>query len=204
VSRLGCAILAAGASRRLGCPKQLLPFKGNELVRHLTLEVLASQAKEVAVIVGAHGERVAAAVAGLPVTCIVNLEWREGIASSIRCAAHWANRQQLTALTLVLSDQPYLESHHLDQLAGEHAAGANIVASRYHGVIGVPALFAATAFDMLFTLKGDAGAGTLLRQRPSTRSIEWPAGEIDIDTHHDLASMVVMPQPPSLDLSAST
>jgi molybdenum cofactor cytidylyltransferase len=204
MSRLGCAILAAGASRRLGCPKQLLPFKGNELVRHLTLEALASQSHEVAVIVGAHGERVAAAVEGLPVTCIVNLEWREGIASSIRYAAHWANRQHLDALILVLSDQPYLETSHLDRLAAEHAAGANFVASRYGGVIGAPALFAARAFNLLLTLEGDAGAGTLLRERPSTRSVEWPAGAIDIDTHHDLASMFERPAPPSFGLPAST
>jgi len=203
MNRLGCAILAAGASRRLGCPKQLLPFKGNELVRHLALEALFSQAAEVAVVVGAHGERVAAAVGGLPVSCIVNLDWREGIASSIRCAAHWANRQHLSALILVLSEQPYLESAHLDRLAAEHAAGANIVASRYRGVIGVPALFAATAFNMLFTLNGDRCAATLLRQRPSIPSIEWPAGEVDIEAHHDLASMFEMPRLPSLDLAAS-
>ena len=203
MSRLGCAILAASASRRLGCPKQLLPFQGNELVRHLTLEALFSQANEAAVIVGAHAEHVAAAVAGLPATCIVNLDWREGIASSIRCAAHWANRQHLDALILVLCDQPYLEASHLDRLAAEHATGANIVASRYRGVIGVPALFASTAFNLLFTLKGDAGVETLLRRRPSIPSIEWPAGEVDIDTHHDFASMFVSPALPSLDLTAS-
>jgi molybdenum cofactor cytidylyltransferase len=204
MNRLGCAILAAGASRRLGCPKQLLPFKGNELVRHLTLEALASRSDEVAVVVGAHGERVAAALQGLPVTCIVNLQWREGIASSIRYAAHWANRQHLDALMLVLSDQPYLDSTHLDRLAAEHAAGANFVASCYGGVIGAPALFAAMAFNLLLTLEGDAGAGTLLRQRPSTRSIEWPEGAIDIDTHHDLASMFERPGRPSFGLPAST
>ena len=168
MNRLGCVILAAGASRRLGCPKQLLPFKGNELTRHLVLEALGSQAHEVAVVVGAYAERVTGAVEGLPATCLVNLDWREGIASSIRCAAHWANRQQLGALILVQSEQPCLESSHLDRLAAEHRRGASIVASRYGGVIGAPALFAATTFNILFMSKGDAAVGEVLQNRPST------------------------------------
>ena len=192
MNRLGCAILAAGASRRLGHPKLLLPFKGNELVRHLALEVLSSQADEVAVVVGAEDERVAAAVGDLPLARIVNLDWREGTASSIRAAAHWARRQGLDALIIAQGDQPYLDAAHVNRLAAEHAAaGDTIVASQVRGVADIPALFAATTLDILFTLKGDAGAATLLRRRPWTRTIEWPAGGIDIDAHHDLASMTL-------------
>jgi molybdenum cofactor cytidylyltransferase len=191
MNRLGCAILAAGASRRLGHPKLLLPFKGNELVRHLALEVLASQAEEVAVVVGAEDERVAAAVGDLPLARIVNLDWREGIASSMRAAAHWAKRQGLDALIVAPGDQPYFDAAHVNRLAAEHAAGETIVASQYRDIVDIPALFAATTLDILFTLKGDAGAATLLRRRTWTRTIEWPAGGIDIDAHHDLASMIL-------------
>jgi molybdenum cofactor cytidylyltransferase len=185
--RVGCAILAAGASRRLGRPKQLLRWRGNELIRHLALQALYSRADEIAVIVGAHADHVVAAVSELPLRCLVNLEWREGVASSIRCAAHWATQRGLSALVLMTCDQPHLEAKHLDSLIAEHESGVMQVASRYGGVIGVPALFDATVFHRLFTLHGDAGAATILRNERSTCSIEWPAGEIDIDTARDLA-----------------
>jgi molybdenum cofactor cytidylyltransferase len=187
MTRIGCAILAAGASRRLGRPKQLVLWRGHELVRHLALQALSSRASEVAVVVGAHAERVVAAVSDLPVSCIVNLGWREGVASSIRCATHWAAQKSLDALILMASDQPHLDMHHLDHLVSEYESGAAQVASRYGGVTGVPALFSEPAFRRLFTLSGDVGASSLLRNEPGTQSIDWPAGEIDIDTTRDLA-----------------
>jgi CTP:molybdopterin cytidylyltransferase MocA len=189
MSRVGCAILAAGASRRLGRPKQLVLWRGHELVRHLALQALSSRASEVAIIVGAHSERVVPAVSDLPVSCIVNLGWREGVASSIRCATHWATKKGVEALILMASDQPHLDMHHLDRLISEHEAGATQVASCYGGVSGVPALFGESTFRRLFALNGDAGASALLRSAPDTRSLEWPAGEIDIDTTHDLARL---------------
>lgn len=187
MSRVGCAILAAGESRRLGRPKQLVLWRGHELVRHLALQALGSRANEVAVIVGAHAERVIPTVSDLPLSCMVNLGWREGVASSIRCATHWAMKAGVDALILMASDQPHLDMHHLDRLIAEHENGAAQVASRYGGVTGVPALFGEAAFRRLFTLSGDAGASALLRSDPDMRSVEWPAGEIDIDTVRDLA-----------------
>jgi molybdenum cofactor cytidylyltransferase len=156
-------------------------------VRHLTLQALRSRASEVAVIVGAHADRVVQAVSDLPVSCMMNLGWREGVASSIRCATHWATQKGFDALLLLASDQPHLDIHHIDRLVSEHERGATQVASQYGGVIGVPALFGEPVFRRLFTLNGDAGAASLLRDEPNTRSVDWPAGEIDIDTTRDLA-----------------
>ena len=189
MNRIGCAILAAGASRRLGRPKQLVLWRGHELVRHLTLQALSSRAGEVAVIVGAHAERIVPAVSDLPVRCVVNLDWREGVASSIRCATHWATKRNLEALILMASDQPHLDMHHLDQLVAEHEKGATQVASQYGGGVGMPALFGEAAFRRLFTLSGDVGVSSLLQDEPETVSVEWPAGEIDIDTTRDLARL---------------
>jgi CTP:molybdopterin cytidylyltransferase MocA len=197
MSRVGCAILAAGGSRRLGLPKQLVLWRGRELVRHAVLQGLRSNADEVAVIVGAHAERVVPVVGDLPLSCIVNLGWREGIASSIRCATHWAAQKDLHALILMVSDQPHLDAHHLDRLIAMHEAGFMKVASRYSGVVGVPALFPATAFRRLFGLSGDAGAAAILRDDPGTLSIEWPAGEVDIDTTRDLALLLDEPEKPA-------
>jgi CTP:molybdopterin cytidylyltransferase MocA len=63
------------------------------------------------------------------------------------------------------------------------------VASRYAGVVGVPALFGERVFRRLLELSGDVGASSLLRDELATTSIEWPEGEIDIDTARDLAKL---------------
>jgi molybdenum cofactor cytidylyltransferase len=196
---VGCAILAAGASRRLGRPKQLVLFRGNELVRHLALEALRSDVDEVSVVLGAHLERVAVAVGDLRVCQLRNPGWREGIASSIRCAAGWALSRRFDALIVALCDQPHLDANHLNCLLSDHRSGALSVASRYGGVLGVPALFGGWVLDRLLTLSGDTGAAALLRSIAEGRSIEWPAGAVDIDTTRDLAFLL---DPPAAHPSA--
>src|SRR4051812_11213709 len=84
------AVLAAGASRRLGMPKQLVLIDGMPLVRRQCLVALAAGVGPVAVIVGSHGYEVAAAVADLPIDVCWNHEWREGMAASLRRAVNAA------------------------------------------------------------------------------------------------------------------
>jgi CTP:molybdopterin cytidylyltransferase MocA len=185
---VGCAILAAGGSRRLGRPKQLVVFQGRTLVRHIAQVAMCSRADEVAIVLRAEATRVAAALADLPIWQLRNDGWKEGIASSIRCATHWAIDRRFDAIVLLLCDQPHLTAEHIDDLIDEHARGAAMVGSRYRGVIGVPAVFDAAVAPRLLMLHGDVGANAVLR-RGEVRSIEWSAGAIDIDTPDDLASV---------------
>ncbi len=88
ISRGGAAsalmILAAGASTRLGQPKQLLPFRGRSLLRHAAETALASVCRPVVVVLGAFAERLRHELNGLPVQVAMNLQWKEGMSSSIR------------------------------------------------------------------------------------------------------------------------
>jgi len=149
---------------------------------------MCSRADEVAIVVGAEAKGVAAALVDLRIWQLRNDGWNEGIASSIRCAAHWAIERRFDALVLLLCDQPHLTAEHIDHLIEEHARGAAMVGSRYRGVIGVPAVFDAAVVPRLLMLRGDVGANAVLR-RGEVRSIEWSAGAIDIDTPDDLASV---------------
>jgi CTP:molybdopterin cytidylyltransferase MocA len=153
---------------------------------------MCSRADEVAIVLGAESERVGATLADLRVWHLRNDGFREGIASSIRCAARWAIERRLHALVLLLCDQPYLEAEHIDHLIEKHARGAQMVGSRYGGIIGVPALFDAAVVPHLLTLRGDVGASVVLRQG-QVRSIEWSAGAIDVDTSDDLALVIGPP-----------
>ncbi len=64
---IAAIILAAGASTRMGEPKQLLPVGGQPMVRRVTEAVCAAGLAQVVVVIGAHAEAVGQAVAGLPV-----------------------------------------------------------------------------------------------------------------------------------------
>jgi len=188
-SRVVCAVLAAGASSRLGRPKQLVPFLGEPMVRKVTRAALAASCSRVAVIVGAERAGVEGAVNDLDVTCVVNDGWREGIASSVRTAAAWARRERADILVVVLADQPLLTAAHVDRLAAGVRDGAVAAASEYGGVVGVPAAFAASELDALDALEGDHGAARVLRAMAGVERVPWADGNVDVDYERDVLSL---------------
>jgi CTP:molybdopterin cytidylyltransferase MocA len=183
---IAAAILAAGGSRRLGQPKQLLAIDGTTLVETVVARVCASRCDRFAIVVGAHAADVIARVARHPVDIVANPHWQEGLASSVRAAAAWAQRIAASGLLLCVVDQPRLATEHLDRLVERFRASRTAVGSRYAGTLGVPAIVPATAFAELIALTGDRGARALLA-RPGTIAIDWADGAIDIDVAADLA-----------------
>ncbi len=189
-ARVACAILAAGASRRLGHPKQLLLHGGTPLVRLAAACARQSRAAACAVVLGAHANAVQAAVAGLDVDVLENEAWSEGVASSIRTACAWANRLGSDALLLALCDQPRLTAQHLDQLIGEYERTGLLTASSYAGKNAVPALFPRAHFATLAALHGDTGASPLLNGAAHVHAVPWADGELDIDTPASAAQLL--------------
>jgi CTP:molybdopterin cytidylyltransferase MocA len=184
--RVGCAILAAGASRRLGRPKQLVRVDGVSLVRRTALAASASSCEQVVVILGAYGDEVATSLQGLAVQTLLNPAWEEGIASSVRAAAGWAAAQRFDALLICSCDQVRISTAHLDQLLLANARGADKVASLYDDQRGVPAVFGRAWYRDLGALTGDRGAGKLLADA-AVQAVAWPAGAFDLDTADDLS-----------------
>ena len=180
------AVLAAGSSRRLGIPKQFLTLAdGNSLVRHSAERVCASKARRHAVVVGAFAERVRRHLEGLPLDVLPSQDPAEGIAASIRAAAAWAAKHEAEALLLCVCDQPWLEFGHLNALLDAWTRARGLVASHYGGKSGVPAVFPAGHFGELQELRGDVGAAAILRAARHITLIEWPEGELDLDTASD-------------------
>ncbi|MES1176447.1 MAG: nucleotidyltransferase family protein [Myxococcales bacterium] len=189
-ARVACAVLGAGASRRLGYPKQLALHRGVPLVRWAALCATRSTASETALVVGAHGQEVSAAVAGLPLTVLDNAEWSEGLASSIRCAVTWATQRDCAGLLLVLCDQPRLTAPHLSHLVHLFDQGGIAVASRYAGKNAVPAIFSRLDFAALGALRGDNGAGPLLNSGALVVDVAWPDGAYDVDTPEEARALL--------------
>jgi len=180
--RVSCAVLAAGASRRLGHPKQLTSHRGEPLVCLAAECVRQSRASAAAVIVGAHADSVRAALVSSPVEVLRNPDWESGMATSIRIAVAWAELHESDALLLALCDQPKLSAAHLDRLITEFERSELPVASYYAGRNAVPALFPRSLFGSLSELSGDSGARHMLNDGRSLSRIPWPDGEFDVDT----------------------
>lgn len=159
-------ILAAGGSRRLGQPKQLVEIEGQSLVRRAAESALSAGSGSVHVVVGAEVAGVRAELEGLPVDLVVNEAWQEGMASSIRVAIDAIERRErpVETLILMLCDQPGVTGDVLRRLLDAYrATRAPVVASRYPEGPGVPALFHAELFPALKSLGGDVGARQLIR-----------------------------------------
>jgi molybdenum cofactor cytidylyltransferase len=190
-------VLAAGASRRLGQPKQLLRLGGETLLERAIRMAAESGATPVFVILGAHSEQIRAAVPlnQLPHAIpVLNSAWAQGMASSIHTALRPLSivAPQAEGALILTCDQPRLTAAHLRALlqAFDAQPAPAIVASAYAGVLGIPAVFPRQVFANLRALRGDKGARALLLQPPCPLiSLPFPGGEIDIDLPADLAQL---------------
>ena len=125
---------------------------------------------------------------------VENKEWKEGMASSVRCGLdtllHIAPSSD--ALIIMVCDQPYVSSSLLNELiVTQKNTGKPIVTSQYENAIGPPALFHKIIFTELLGLKGDAGARKIIEQRNSdVATVLFKQGSIDIDTEADYKALL--------------
>lgn len=190
---LAAVLLAAGAATRMGRQKQLLPYRGSTLVEHAAAQALAASFSPVIVVVGAGSQTVRASLAALPVSIVENPLWEQGMGSSIAAgvSALLDTSSEAAAVAILLADQPLVEAAALLAMRDIfiHQSPA-IVAARYSGSLGVPALFARRLFPALAALKGQTGARALLHD-PSQKVVAYdlPEAARDIDTPADFASL---------------
>ncbi len=190
MSRLAIILLAAGGSRRLGSPKQLIDVDGVPLIHHLCRRLLAINPTVFIAVVGADADRVTAAVEKLPVQIVRNESWSQGLGTSIAAGIRAAESTGVDSALLALCDQPSIpESHFRALIDGFGSNDFDIVASEYDGAPGVPSVFARTVFDRLLSLSGDRGAKSLMND-PALRvqRISCDAARIDLDTRSDVES----------------
>lgn len=185
--RVYAIILAAGSSSRLGKPKQLHEWQGRSLLRHAVDNARALLNERVIVVLGANAEAIRSSVELDDVRVVLNPEWQEGIASSIR-AGIAALPGQAEAALMLLTDQPLVGRETLKNLLDNwQNARQRIAVCYYNDTVGVPALFPSTFFGMLSALRGDRGAKhLLLEQSESLLKIPIPEAGLDIDTTDDL------------------
>lgn len=183
----GALLLAAGASSRLGRPKQLLEVDGEPLLRRAARALLASAPLDLVVVLGHDAARIGAVLESLPLRTVVAADHAEGMAAALRAGIAALDPRCAGAL-VALTDQPALDAAHLAALRDAwRVAPGRAIASRYAGVAGVPALLPRAWFGELLALRGDQGARALLRTRgDAVGLVDAPALALDIDLPRDV------------------
>lgn len=183
-------ILAAGASTRLGRPKQLLLLDDKPVIWHVASRAIASGVDDVLVVTGAAHEQVAAAVHGLDVRLVRNPQAHLGQSTSLR--AGMMAMRSATGVILLLGDQPEVESTVIASLAEMHRRERDAIAqAAYRGWPSHPILFPDRFFIELLAVTGDEGARSIVR-RHRDRVRLLPIGRDapgDIDTEADYEAL---------------
>jgi molybdenum cofactor cytidylyltransferase len=183
-------ILAAGASKRLGTPKQLLAFQGKTLLEHAADRAFGVS-PNVFVVLGDAYEACKKLLEALPVTPLYNPDFEEGMGRSI--AFGTGQLHAFDHVLVMLCDQPMIPAEHylaLRETMLEHPR--SIVASFYNGKPGVPAVFPREVFPQLEQLSGDKGAKPLLSSSSSRFVNIESRYAMDIDTKEDAALLTEM------------
>jgi molybdenum cofactor cytidylyltransferase len=182
-------ILAAGASTRLGQPKQLLKMHGETLVHRTARFALEAGCAPVHVVVGALNDKIARELAPLPVRVVFNSAWQEGMASSIRCGLHSLENSATDSVMILVCDQVRLSTDLLQQLRlASKTHASEIIASGYGGNFGVPAVFPREFLLELQQLDGEQGAKKIIKKYPHrVKSVSFHGGALDLDIPEDCA-----------------
>jgi CTP:molybdopterin cytidylyltransferase MocA len=179
-------ILAAGASTRLGEPKQLITIHGETLLARAIRIAQESGADEVFAVLGANFATVKKEAAAAKI--VENPLWQQGMATSVQAGVGAASTAD--SILFLTCDQPAVTPFHLALLIASAAEESKIAASRYAKRLGVPAIFPKKYFPELLALQGDEGARHLLRtHKDEVVEVLLENGDLDLDTPESLEAI---------------
>ena len=180
----GVVVLAAGASTRLGRPKQLLRYRDETLVHRAARLALETRPRDAVIVLGFDADSVFSHVAELSLRRVDCIDWRRGLGASLRAGVD-ALSPLCAGVLVMLCDQPKLEAPHLLALCDAWSAAPDRgIASFYANRFGAPALLPRAWFDAL-DAESDRGMRDLLARR---------VGHIDAIANENLADDIDLPQ----------
>jgi molybdenum cofactor cytidylyltransferase len=188
-ARTAALILAAGGSRRLGRPKQLLPYGGGVLLGAVLATARDCGLEQAVLVLGGAAAEVQATVDTSGFDIVVNAGFGEGCSSSIATGMA-ALHPDTDTVVLLLGDQPGVRAatvRALPAVLAGGAGGAGIAVCRYDDGPGHPIAFARRLFPELSALHGDKAVWKLLEQRADDVVELAVPGPVppDVDTEED-------------------
>jgi len=208
IKHCGILIIAAGQSKRLGQPKQLLMYKGKSLINRLIDTVKEAGEFPITLVLGANAQLIQDQLTDKTINIVFNHHWQQGMASSIKVGLEKIinkvdlgnydssrernNQPIIDGIMILVCDQPFINSHQIKALIHlQQETQLPIAACYYAQVLGTPALFHATVFNELLALQGDIGAKKIISNRAEeVAKLHFEKGIIDIDTIEDYKNWI--------------
>jgi molybdenum cofactor cytidylyltransferase/nicotine blue oxidoreductase len=182
VTTAAVVLAAGGGSRFAGRTSKLLaPFRGRPLVSWAVDAALGAELDETVVVTGAVD---LSAEVPEDVTLLHNEGWASGLASSLRVALDWCERQGHDAAVVGLGDQPLVATEAWRAVAT--TTEAPIVVATYSGRRRNPVRLERSVWRLV-PITGDEGARVVMASQPAlVREVACPGDPADVDTVEDL------------------
>jgi len=194
MSKTAILILAAGESKRLGQPKQLLPYKKTNLLAHTIEQVKAIERSDVFVVIGAHFSDIFQSIRGQKITIIKNNNWEDGMGSSLSKGIEFIKKKGTFDRVLVtLSDLPLTTLSHYEELISlSKTSRKRIILTDYQeGLSGVPAIFDKSLFNELSLLSDDEGAKPVIsKYKKEVIKLPSKTPYFDVDTKEEYQKLL--------------
>lgn len=190
---ISAILLAAGKSRRIGKPKQVLPLGSSTILEQTVDNLLRSKIDDLIVVLGYAAQEVMKKIANRPVKIAINPAYEQGMSTSIVTGLRLVDNKA-QAVMITLADQPFICINIINSLIEtffHHNKG--IVIPTYQGRRGHPVIFAVKYKEELLKLTGDIGGRQIIK-RHSEDVVEMPVDSesinVDIDTLSDYYSKI--------------
>jgi molybdenum cofactor cytidylyltransferase len=193
--RWAAVLLAAGSASRMGHrPKCLIERNGQALIRQSALALLDAGIQELVVVLGHYAQEVGPAVAGLPVTVVVNPNPEQGIISSQRLGL-LSITSTCDAVVMCLADQPLIETQDIAKLLqafADRPTNTSLVFPQVQGLPGNPVVLSDAVRAAVLQGSDDFGCQTW-RQHNRALVHGWASDNLhyitDLDSQADIAAL---------------
>ncbi len=183
-------VLSAGESSRMGRPKALLPIEGRSFIEKIVSALRASKVGKIVVVLGHNAEKIQKEIGHLPVSVVLNEDYKKGQLSSLIVAIRGLEAEKtaekVDGVLVHLVDHPFLSAALVNRMIDRfYESKKLIVLPRYKGRRGHPVIFSSRLFPELLSTPLEQGAKAVVHaHRDETLEIETEEEGIavDIDT----------------------
>lgn len=187
-SGVAAVVLAAGMSRRMGTPKQLLRMGGETILERTLKNVRASNVSEIILVLGHVAEDVQKTIPVQGLKVVINPDYERGMGTSLRSGLAAVSPDARAAI-IVLADQPWVGAETLDRLIACHQERKpQILVPIYKGFRGNPVLLDRSVFAEVQALNGDVGCRAIFGNHTEgivKLPVDDPGILLDIDSRDD-------------------